>query len=409
MEPFAHSWLMESEAVRLREPLAELLAHHHALAQERDFLRNVIDLNPFGIQILDRRGRHFTGNAALKRLFSTPPPGWSLFDDDRFHGETRPDSLDPSRDAGMPRWVTAVFLEAAPKGAESGFYPRQSGWLTMSATPLLNASGDVEFLMVLWEPSQAASADAHESASGRETPHLPIRKFVEGLSRPLNSLLTQVMGFAELAQDSVADNAQAHSALARVVAAADRMGLILRRAKNLATPNRSTTRPFDLADLIRRTIAELAATAPQDSRIVCETDDSPCRIKGDPAQLVEMLRHLVDNAFQAATSGCRIRVTVRCVDAVDSAWENDTDVRPDLWAVLTVRDEGSGIAANVLPHIFDPFFTTRRQTGAAGLGLTLVRRIAAAHGGAVKVESAPGEGATFRVLLPCLVDANRRF
>ncbi len=65
---------------------------------------------------------------------------------------------------------------------------------------------------------------------------------------------------------------------------------------------------------------------------------------------------------------------------------------------LTVSDTGPGIPPDVLPRIFDPYFTTR--PGGLGLGLTIARRIVEAHGGAIEVESRPGEGARFRVLLP---------
>jgi signal transduction histidine kinase len=68
------------------------------------------------------------------------------------------------------------------------------------------------------------------------------------------------------------------------------------------------------------------------------------------------------------------------------------------WIVLGVSDSGGGIPQAILDDVFNPFFTTKEA--GTGLGLTLVRRIARAHGGRVEVDNRPGEGVTFRLWLP---------
>jgi CheY-like chemotaxis protein len=75
-------------------------------------------------------------------------------------------------------------------------------------------------------------------------------------------------------------------------------------------------------------------------------------------------------------------------------------LRPGLHACLTVRDTGCGMTPEVLARIYEPFFTTRPQGEGTGMGLAVVHGIVADHGGAIAVESAPGRGSTFRVLLP---------
>jgi signal transduction histidine kinase len=68
--------------------------------------------------------------------------------------------------------------------------------------------------------------------------------------------------------------------------------------------------------------------------------------------------------------------------------------------VLAIRDNGAGIDPENLDKIFDPFFTTKDVGGGTGLGLAISHGVVAAHGGRIEVESAPGAGATFRIILP---------
>jgi signal transduction histidine kinase len=70
------------------------------------------------------------------------------------------------------------------------------------------------------------------------------------------------------------------------------------------------------------------------------------------------------------------------------------------WAVLTVSDDGPGIPRDALPHVFEPFFRASTQAEGYGLGLPTVKRLVDAHGGSVRLESAPGTGTTVTVELP---------
>lgn len=112
-------------------------------------------------------------------------------------------------------------------------------------------------------------------------------------------------------------------------------------------------------------------------------------LDGDAALLRRLLGNLLDNAAKYSEAPTPIRLTARAEDGA---------------IALEVRDDGIGIDAADLPRLFTPFFRTDRSrargTGGVGLGLTLARRIAAAHGGSIAVESAVGEGSTFRVRLP---------
>jgi PAS domain S-box-containing protein len=112
------------------------------------------------------------------------------------------------------------------------------------------------------------------------------------------------------------------------------------------------------------------------------------KVKGDFQKLEQVVINLLSNACQALTSREQaVRVTIRTL-ADGSAVQ------------LSVEDEGSGIAADNLPHIFDPFFTTKRDSGGTGLGLSISYGIIKDHAGAMDVISEAGKGTTFTVTLP---------
>jgi two-component system sensor histidine kinase ChvG len=144
---------------------------------------------------------------------------------------------------------------------------------------------------------------------------------------------------------------------------------------------------LDLAALARARV-EHARADERWSKLRLELkSDAPAPVRG----VVERLETLLDNLLANAASFARESGTVRL----------EIDARPDE-VVLSVTDDGPGIAAEDLPHVFERFFTTRRHDKGTGLGLALVRAIAEAHGGRVAVSSELGKGATFRACFPAV-------
>lgn len=130
----------------------------------------------------------------------------------------------------------------------------------------------------------------------------------------------------------------------------------------------------------------------------CVLPDEPVIVHADLTRVEQIVWNLVSNALKFTDSGGRIDVSLRTTGPRD--------------ATLIVKDTGSGIGPDVLPHIFDMFEQTRvskQRRGGLGIGLALVRELVTMHGGQVRAKSAgPGEGSTFEVSLPLrrtLVDA----
>lgn len=142
-------------------------------------------------------------------------------------------------------------------------------------------------------------------------------------------------------------------------------------------------RPVDLVGL-SRAIAKEMGTA-RGRTIEVEAPPEDLGLFGDPTAIEHVLTNLLDNALKYSQG-----------DVVVSLSEGEGEV------LVSVRDEGAGIAAEELPHIFERFrqANDRRGDGSVGLGLYIVRNLVEAHGGRIWVESEQGRGARFTVALP---------
>jgi signal transduction histidine kinase len=114
----------------------------------------------------------------------------------------------------------------------------------------------------------------------------------------------------------------------------------------------------------------------------------------DEGQVQQALTNLVLNGIQAMPNGGHLRIALQRERACpDSGIEGE-------YARLSVADEGTGIAAADLPRVFEPFFTTKDVGEGTGLGLSVSYGIVEEHGGWIAVESQPGKGSRFSILLP---------
>jgi signal transduction histidine kinase len=144
--------------------------------------------------------------------------------------------------------------------------------------------------------------------------------------------------------------------------------------------------PVDLEQGLRLTLL-LLEPAIRDAGVAVEVDfPGPLTVEGNAGELNQVFMNLLTNAFQAAPGG-----TVRV-----SGERRDGEVS------VAVRDTGPGVPDEIRSRIFEPFFTTREPGQGTGLGLAICDSIVRAHGGRILVESPPGQGATFRLVLPAL-------
>jgi signal transduction histidine kinase len=153
--------------------------------------------------------------------------------------------------------------------------------------------------------------------------------------------------------------------------------------------------PIDWADLARRKLDQFRPLAEAKGvKLSVEVGDNLPHVPADWVRLEQILANLLSNALRHTPEGGRVAVSLS---------KSELDGKPAVTAA--VSDTGEGIAADELDHIFDRFYRVedsraRSEGNGAGLGLAIVKQMVTAHGGKVRVESEPGHGTTFYVILP---------
>ncbi|HEX6048818.1 MAG TPA: GAF domain-containing protein, partial [Gemmatimonadaceae bacterium] len=212
-------------------------------------------------------------------------------------------------------------------------------------------------------------------------------ELVAGVAHELNNPLAGISAFAQLLLEEPLDDDQRESARL-IKREADRAVGVIRDLLLFSRKTGPTNAPVDLNALIELTL-RLRAYSLRSSGVDVEThlDRDLPEIAGDDQKLQQVILNLIVNAEYAMRRSTTRRLVIR------TAREGDT-------AVAELSDTGTGMSEDTLQRVFEPFFTTKPPGEGTGLGLSVSYGIVEAHGGTISVESAPGRGTTFRVMLP---------
>ncbi len=230
-----------------------------------------------------------------------------------------------------------------------------------------------------------------------------------GIAHDFNNILASIMGFTELAlEDTPAAGAGAGPGGGRARQSLERVLRASRRAKELVRQILSFSRRGESEPAVLRADAVLAealklmeATLPKHVSLTVEPGAGDCAVLADASQLHQIVMNLCTNAAQAMRErGGAITVTTARREFAEDLPASRGPLPRGGYLEITVADDGPGIPPDIQPRIFDPFFTTKGSGEGTGLGLAVVHGIVSSLGGDISVESAPGRGARFTVLLP---------
>jgi len=252
----------------------------------------------------------------------------------------------------------------------------------------------------------ASEASARRSEEAARHSEDRMRRFVADASHELRTPLTTIRGFAELYRQGAArDPAELDRLMRRIEDQAARMGLLVEDLLLLARldQQRPLDRdPVDLLALAAEAVNDAHAVAPdRQIELVLGTGDGDVGtalvVLGDDQRLRQVLANLVNNALTHTPAGSPVEVRVGTAPL---------DGRPG--AAVEVVDHGPGLTPEQTERVFERFFRAdparSSAAGGTGLGLSIVAALVAVHGGTVQVDSIPGRGARFRVVLPLAPD-----
>ena len=223
-----------------------------------------------------------------------------------------------------------------------------------------------------------------------------------GIAHDFNNILGAIMGCAGLVRVQCGDNAEALQNLDDLLKASNRAKELVKQILTFSRRQDYHRVVIDPVLILTESARLLKASLPATVTLQVKSGPNLPAILADPTLIQQIILNLATNAAQALDS--RLGEVHLDFSPLMRTEEDPQDAPPQLkpgrYAVLTVRDNGLGMAESVQRRMFEPFFTTKAPGQGTGLGLAVVHGIARAHDAEIQVASQPGVGTTFKVYFP---------
>jgi two-component system, cell cycle sensor histidine kinase and response regulator CckA len=231
-----------------------------------------------------------------------------------------------------------------------------------------------------------------------------IGRLAGGIAHDFNNLLTVITGYSNLLlKMSSADSLR--PSLEEIKKASDRAATLT--GQLLAFSRRQVLQPkiLSLNAVIREMENMLQCLIGEDIQLRMELQPELANIKADPGQIEQVVMNLAVNARDAMPQGGKLTIETGYVHLTEEYIQQHIAVRPGHYIMLGVSDTGTGMDEQIQKRIFEPFFTTKAVGKGTGLGLSTVYGIVTQSGGHIWVYSEVGQGTTFKIYLPCVVES----
>ncbi|HEY7489551.1 MAG TPA: PAS domain S-box protein [Candidatus Tectomicrobia bacterium] len=223
-----------------------------------------------------------------------------------------------------------------------------------------------------------------------------------GIAHDFNNILTAILGYTDLVLITMPPDHPQRRFLQAVLTAGNRAKELVQQILTFSRQQPQQRRPLLLPPLLEEAVALLRASLPATITIRQRVAADVGPVLADSSQMLQVVLNLGTNAAHAMReTGGEFEIGLQPVELDTVRVAHYPDLRPGPHVCLTVRDTGHGMPPEVMARVFEPFFTTKSPGEGSGLGLAVVHGIVTNHGGAITVDSTPGQGTTFAVYLPC--------
>jgi PAS domain S-box-containing protein len=270
-------------------------------------------------------------------------------------------------------------------------------WHLVRAIPFRDESGQV----TNWFGSctEIENQKQAEAVNLRNEKLQSIGQLAAGMAHEFNNLLMIVLGGASQTLESLPPSHNSRDTLQNVIRASERAAELTRKMLAYAGKAHLSMEPTDLNKLVRDTCDSLRTSVPRAIQLEISAGRDLPPVATDSRQMRQVIVDLLMNALEAIREGSAGTILVRT--GRTEVGEGDMPaLRAGKYVELEVLDTGCGMSEETQRKIFDPFFTTKFM--GRGLGLAAVQGFVRSSGGGVDVDSAPGRGTRFRVLLPAM-------
>jgi two-component system cell cycle sensor histidine kinase/response regulator CckA len=353
-----------------------------ALARQTEILKGILDHLPVMVVQVDSVGRLSYTNREACRVF-----GWARDEEapPDILASTFPNSADRARVSAAIAAGDAKWLDFDPVAKDGRVVP--SSWASIK----LSSGGA---LMIGQDLSERRDMQQRLAQSQKME---ALGQLAGGVAHDFNNILTIVMACATFIKEAAVSENSVKADAQEILTASERATGLTRQL--LAFSRRQILQPecVDVNAAVKSLAKTMHRLIGENIQIAIDLNAERPNIEVDRTQLEQVILNLAVNARDAIREHGTITLATR--NSVDAAGREHL--------VLCVRDDGVGIEPSVRQRIFEPFFTTKPIGKGTGLGLATVHGIVAQSGGSIELDSAPGKGTEFRILLPSLVACER--
>jgi signal transduction histidine kinase len=304
----------------------------------------------------------------------------------------------------LPRYGMTVMLTRNLEAVLVAW--REAAQLTTAAMALLVAIMAASIYFVQRADRHRTDAQqALQAQRSRASKLESLGALAGGVAHDFNNVLAAVVGYGEMARDAAEPGGAQARHLDNVMQAALRGKALVERILAFSRGGARTSMVFELEPVVEEVLSLLAASLRPGVVLERGLEAHGALLRGDPTQAFEAVMNLCTNALQAMPEGGMASVQLERVHVDAPRVLSHSALAKGDYLALTVADQGGGITPEVMEHLFEPFFTTRSALSGTGLGLAVVHGVVTEFGGAIDVQSPPGQGARFTLYLPECTDA----
>ena len=348
--------------------------------------RALVENSADGIALLDRTGTIVYASPAVTRIL-----GWRV---DEFEGRSVFEFVHHDDRAEARQAFAEILTGTVQQLTERRYRCKDGSWrfLQVSRRNRLDDPA-VEAIVVNYRDVTERRQLKEQVEQSRRIASLG--RVVASVAHEFNNVLMATQPFAETILKRAGNDRQIAHAAEKIIEGSKRGARLTTQILRYSSPAAPRFETLDVGAWVRELGDETKHLARHRS-VVIDAEES-LMVRADPHQLQQIVANLVVNARDATSPGGEIRINV--APATASAFVADAVPEASRFVTLSVCDNGSGIAPNVLERIFEPLFTTKRH-GGTGLGLPVAQQIVVDHGGRLLVQPEHAAGTCFYVVLP---------
>ncbi|MDP6342946.1 MAG: PAS domain S-box protein [Alphaproteobacteria bacterium] len=376
-----------------------LAASEETLRQRERQLRLITDAVPASITYLDASLHYRFVNRVAEQWYARPAAeivgkhAREVLGDNAFDQLLdQPDFPSASRSDNLE--VSLTYPDGVDRQVE------------ITTVPHLGDDGELQGYFVL--TIDVTERQALEARLRQSQKMEAVGQLTGGIAHDFNNLLSVIIGNIAMLEDKLGPDHSLRELTAPTMRAADHAATLTHRMLAFARQQPLELRRLDVNDVLGNAEDLLRSSLTEDIEFTTALAEDLYDCVADPVQLEQAILNLAINARDAMPKGGRLHIETANVQLSGNGGESGPDLPPGPYLMITVNDDGDGIAPDIQPRIFDPFFTTKDVGAGSGLGLSMVFGFVRQSHGDITVESDIGAGTTFRIYLPCAEDGEER-